>query len=313
MKISAMFEHSITHSGEAPLEDIDMEDLIDLAEALPTPTTTHALNEEAYNNVNAMDDDTQILPAEERAAGAHEAAHDDTNDMIDIVDATSAEQEATSGHQTPATSDDEVVRLRLERFESIFATQTVELKNLTPPPQCAQHPEQAEDILEAYLDNTTFTVKIWVNFDAAERVFFEGDRAEDCGKLQFPNARLKSLLKLNATEFNFRNLRLDICTPFRALAEISLKVREQNGDAIVKANGSMSLQLPILHDFLQGCVKKINDARLDCNLSVEGLVGIASNFRRQHKYDDEEDEWECPAYKGGEWAGIEEPFFSRWK
>jgi hypothetical protein len=56
-------------------------------------------------------------------------------------------------------------------LSSSFEVDVGSLKHFAPPPQCTQYPDFAEDILEAFLDHATFTVKIWVNFDAAENYF----------------------------------------------------------------------------------------------------------------------------------------------
>ena len=74
------------------------------------------------------------------------------------------------------------------------------------------------------------------------------------------------------------------------------------------------IQLPILVDYINVCLKQINSAELNRNLNMEDLGAIASIFRRQHEDDDYEDEWEKPRYGGGEWVGVEEPTFRgiRW-
>lgn len=314
-----MSEHMLDNDGVSLLDDVNMEDLSDLAEAL-VPTAAPHEPDDANDDADAMDDVTQGLSAGGGAADAHNNTHDDTNNTSDLPESTSAKPESAPNHHDRATSSNEAATRRLDMLQSLFASQDVELKNLAPPPQCAQDPDLAKDILETFLDHTTFTVEIWVNFDAAERVFFGGNRASACGKLQIPEKKLKSLLELDAAQYNFSKVLLQIGTPFRTLAEIGLKVREQNGEALLKAKGNMCtqhppLQLPTLFDFLAVCVKKINNSRLNRNLDMDDLSIIASIFRRQHEDDDYEDEWEKPRYGGGEWAGIEEPTFNwgnRW-
>ena len=312
MNTSAMSENTLDNGGVALLNDVDMDDFIDLAEALPVESAPH-------EPVNAHDDadamvivEPQGLPAEASTNQTQDNATDHASAMHD-VDATRADPEATPKQQYHAVSDDDAVRLRLEQFENTFATQEVELKRLSPPPQCAQFPDQEEDILEAYLDHATFTAKIWVNFDAAENVFFEGTRAAACGKLQIPKAKLDFLLRMDAKEINFRNVRFDICTPFRTLARIYMNIRENHGDALLDVDGDMEGQQPPralgpLRRFLVDRVRTLRGMEIDRNLDMHDLVGIARMFRRRHEDGQEEDEWEKPCYEGGEWAGVEEPF-----
>jgi hypothetical protein len=318
MNTGAMSGHTLDSGSVTLLDDIDMEDLSDLTEALPPRAAPHESND-ARSNTNDMEDGTRVPPAGMSTHQTQDDAPDHTRDMTGNDD-TRADPDANLKQQNHAASDDEAARLRLQQFISTFATQEVELKLLAPPPQCSQFPGQETDILEAFLDHATFTVKIWTNFDAAENVFFEGARAEACGKLQIPQAKLDSLLRLDAKEINFRNVRLDICTPFRTLARIYMNVRENRGDALLDVDGEMVELYPPralipLREFLEERVKRFNNVGVDRNLEMQDLVGIARLFRRRHEDGQEEDEWESPRYGGGEWAGVEEPTFNwgvRW-
>lgn len=197
MNTGAMSGHTLDNGGVALLNDVDMDDFIDLAEALPVGSAPHEPNN-AHDDANAMEVVTpQGLPVEASTNQTQDHAAGHASDMHD-VGATRADPEATPKQQDYAVSEDEAARRRLEQFENMFATQDVELKRFAPPPQCAQFPVQEQDILEAYLDHATFTAKIWINFDAAENVFFEGTRAAACGKLQIPQAKLDFLLRMDA-------------------------------------------------------------------------------------------------------------------
>ena len=306
-----MSEHMLDNGGVALVNDVDMEDLIDLAEALPVEHAPHEPHN-AHDDADAMEVVTpQDLPAETSTNQTQDNAADHAIDTHD-ADNAAADLEAIPKQRGRAVSGDEAARLRLEQFENTFATQEVELKRFAPPPQCLQFPDQEQDILEAYLDHATFTVKIWVNFDASENVFFEGSRAAACGRLQIPKAKLDFLLSLDAEEINFRKVRLDICTPFRTLATIYMNIRENHGHPLLNVNGDMVNQHPPralmpLCEFLTARIRLFNDAGFDRNLDMHDLVKIARMFRRRHEDGQEEDEWEKPCYEGGEWAGVEEP------
>jgi hypothetical protein len=295
-----------TSDGGVPLNDVDMDDLNKLAEALPETKTLPKQTDEC-DKMDTSNDATQTPPPVPTAHGAQDHGGEA---MDGLATAVPADPKATLNN-APG-DDDEAARLRLELFTGLFAGQKVELKNLATPPQCAEYPAQAEDIRAAYLDYTTFTVKIWTNFDPAQGVFFEGARAADCGKLQIPKARLEDLLKLDTNIFNFPNIRLEICTPFRSLAIIRLNLHVKDDNSCFEIGGMMLKQSPprrlrLLQSYLGRCVDRLREAEIGQNLDITELVAIAGLFRRERGPDDEEDDWEHPAYGGGEWAGIDQP------
>lgn len=307
-----MSEHISTSGGDT-LDDVDMEDLSDLTEALPAPAASRVLDEEVRGDANVMEDVTGASPAEGSASSARDNSHDDTDVMTDSADAISAERDATPTEQDQADAHDEVARLRCELLTNTFSDQVIELKQFALPPQCAQHPDYAEEILGAFLDHATFTAQVWINFDAAEEVFFEGARAADCGKLQIPKAMLNHLNDLDTDIYNFRRICLDVGTPFRTLAKTWFLVQDQGDKAALEIRGKMVTQHPplrtsTLYNFLVSRIQALHDVGSDQNLDLGDLNNIAKSFRRQREDDDEEDEWEKPCYEGGEWAGVEEPF-----
>jgi hypothetical protein len=305
-----MSAHTFTAGGGVPLnDDVNMEDLNALAQALPEEKAYTIPNADC-DNMDTSNDATQAPPA---VPSTHSTQDEESEAVNGITTAVSAETKATS-NDTPG-NDDEAAKLRLELFTSMFAGQEVELKNIAMPPQCAQYPAQAEDIRAAYLDHTIFTVKIWVNFDPVQQVFFEGATAADCGKLQIPKARLDYLLGQDTDILNFSNVHLHICTPFRQLAMIRLNLREKDDSFNREIKGTMLKQHPprrmmVLQRYLGRCLDVLRKEEMNQNLDFTDLVPIAGLFRRGRRHDDEEGDWEHPAYGGGEWAGIEAPLRS---
>lgn len=98
-----------------------------------------------------------------------------------------------------------------------FAQKSVPLPHAATPTLCNVYPELANDIVGAYLEHTTFVVKVWVNYDAAWKKFFVDRRAQDCGKL-IVNARDGlSLQGLAANNVQVKRVRLEVGTAFRHL------------------------------------------------------------------------------------------------
>lgn len=248
-------------------------------------------------------------PSDHNKGGAPSEDQDvNMEDMNEVSEALPAEEEAPCEPSDEASKEAED-RLRLELYTNMFKGQVVELRNLKSPPECSQHPEQAQDILKAYLAHTTFAVKVWTNFDADEKVFHDGIRAKDCGKLRLSKAKHDWLSSQDPKTFHLQHVRFDIGTPFRTLAQMHFHVTEGTG---LKASGNMKHnegvgRLPMLRDYLQDCLDSFNESGTRCQrLSMVDLEGAALAFRRDKK-DDEFGLWELPKYGGGEWAGVEPP------
>lgn len=262
----AMPDHTSLPSGGAPPNDVNMDDLNDIASALPEESPPQDPNQEVQ--------------------------------------------------------DDTATNLRLELIRNMFADHVTELKTLDKPVQCQQYPDQTREVITAYLTNTTFTVKVWINFDAAQQVFFEGDRAEACGKLHLPNKKYNELAGIDPAVLKFQHVCFQIGTPFRTLAEMNFDVENSEDDPQLQVSGGLLLQaarVERLQKYLKRCVSLIRDAGLvygNDGLVLQDLENFATLFRRNRRQSPgRQDDWEQPAYSGGEWAGEEEPRFGlgRWE
>jgi hypothetical protein len=215
-------------------------------------------------------------------------------------------------------SDDELdraePRLRLELLASIFAAEPAQLKDIEPPPACYQFPDQASDILLKYVYCTVFHVKVWINFDAHEDVFFEGARSSACGKLRLPGNIYRALEDVKASALIFGHVCFEIGTPFRTLATVDL-IAEQGRDG---ARPQVLAELALVHAdkrrlnaYLHRACQVIerNSNGDDDGLIFQDLEEIASLFCRDREVSPGRNEdWEDPAYGGGEWAGVEDPY-----
>lgn len=304
-----MSSHTAAHYSSTPLKDVEMEDLSDITDALVAAIPSNQPNE-AHEDVHLVDS-ISAIPLNATPSNAEDEA---SEQMHDVHNATSQTQQAPVPTQASDTTIDEdaTSRLRFELFANMFASQTIDLKNFTLPAECTQYPGHADEILEAYLERTRLAVKIWINFDAAEEVFFEGARAEQCGRLQLPEKQLQWLLGLDRDRYNFNHVRLDIGTPFRTLVRFLLDVHYDDQGAYLELKAKMPKlrpprELDTLRDFLETRVQMVNGAGVNRSLDMGDLVELAKLFRRYRHGDEDDGEWEEPRYGGGEWAGIEEP------
>lgn len=76
------------------------------------------------------------------------------------------------------THEDGKTELRLA-----FNKNVERLEDIDRPDICNDYVESAHDIIAAYLKYTTFTAKVWVNYDTSWKKFFVDKRIEDCGRL----------------------------------------------------------------------------------------------------------------------------------
>ena len=150
-------------------------------------------------------------------------------------------------------------------------------------------------------------------------MFFEGARSAACGELQLPQRIYQDLVSASSDVVKFQQVRLEVGTPFRTLATVDLIVEHNDDRARLRARGKM---LPghddkrRLVDYMRYCVKRITRIGLADGvdgLTFQDLEVIASLFRRDCETSPGRDEdWEEPAWEGGEWTGEEEPSRSSW-
>ena len=112
----------LDNDGVSLLDDVNMEDLSDLAEAL-VPTAAPHEPDDANDDADAMDDVTQGLPAGGGAADAHNNTHDDTNNTSDLPESTSAKPESAPNHHDRATSSNEAATRRLDMLQRHLAVE----------------------------------------------------------------------------------------------------------------------------------------------------------------------------------------------
>ena len=206
-------------------------------------------------------------------------------------------------------------RLRLELLANIFADNPVQLKDFDIPPECFQYTDQATEILSQYLFHTDFNVKVWINFDAYEEVFFEGARSAACGKLQLPKSVYQDLATADQNIIKFQQVRLNVGTPFRTLAFLDLTIEHDDDRARLRARGKMLSEHAdkyTLVNYMNHCCKSIRHFGLADGadgITFDDLQLFASLFRRDREASPGPDEdWEEPKYGGGEWAGVEDPY-----
>ena len=234
---------------------------------------------------------------------------DDLGYDIELVAA-----EPTSSDQSDGELDRTGSRLRLELLANTFAAEPVQLKDIKTPPECYVYQDQGEEIFFTYLSLTVFHVKVWVNFDACEEVFFEGVRSTACGKLQLPEHVYESIAILNPADFKLQHVCFEIGTPFRTLAVVDLVVEHGEHGAAVRAESEMTREHDNKHrlfKYMQYCCRNIERIGLAYGidgLTLQDLEHFASLFHRDRQVSPGRNEdWENPAYEGGEWAGVEKP------
>jgi hypothetical protein len=251
---------------------------------------------------------------------------DQSDEELDRAEpiAVDGDTRLVSAGSSQTAQGDEVVdgveaNLRLELLTNIFATEPVQLKDFKEPPECFQNQHQGAEIFSRYLFHTYFLVKVWISFDADEEVFFEGARSEACGRLRLPEAVYQDLATSDPGIIKLQEVCLEIGTPFRTPATIDLTVEHNDDHHRLRARGKM---LPghddkrRLVDYMRYCVKRITHIGLADGvdgITLNDLEFFASLFRRDRETSPGRNEdWEEPAWEGGEWAGEEEPSQFRW-
>ncbi|KAF2773639.1 hypothetical protein EJ03DRAFT_347609 [Teratosphaeria nubilosa] len=87
-----------------------------------------------------------------------------------------------------------------------------------------QPEEVLSELFKAYVDQVSFYVKLWPNYDTAARQFhWDPQRLQDCGELRLDRKERERLSRLDWEEWEMRKVTLMISSPFRGgLIEVRL-------------------------------------------------------------------------------------------
>ena len=319
-------ESSPTHQSEEELDRADliaMDHVDDDTELFRAGSSQTVQGDEELDSAEPMtedhlDDDTQLFRAGSSTTDFSEEELDSAEPMTE--DHLDDDTELFRAGSSPTDlSDDEVDRaerrFRLELLANIFADKPVQLKDFDIPPECFQYKDQGSEILSQYLFHTDFNVKVWINFDAYEEVFFESARSAACGKLHLPDRVCEDLATADQGVIKFQQVRLVVGTPLRTLALLDLTVEHNDDRARLRARGKMLSEHADkyrLVNYMKHCCKRIGHFGLADGadgITFDDLQFFASLFRRDREASPGRDEdWEEPAYEGGEWAGVEDPY-----
>ncbi|KAK3623530.1 hypothetical protein LTR56_011789 [Elasticomyces elasticus] len=161
------------------------------------------------------------------------------------------------------------VQERNDIYEDLFK-RDVPVTNIAIPPIAFKFPELQDEIIQAYLDHTTFVFTILTNFDVAIERFYTSEplynsaRHSDCGKIQRSPRQAKHLRSINVQNIEFKNVRLDISSHLATLAEVTLEVRESG--STVKVDKFVNLfytGYPPLEDFIHRIADRLTDPERD--------------------------------------------------
>jgi hypothetical protein len=326
----------LVHAGSTPNEQSDeeperaelmtLDDYLDndnrlvRAGSSPNDQSDEELDRADPMAMDHLGGDTRLVSAESSQTAQGDEELERAEPMA--VDHVDNDTQFVSTGSSPTDQVDEEpdhARLRLELIASIFASNPVQLKDFEPPPECFQYRDQADDVFSTYCSHTIFYVKVWINFDAHEKVFFEGTRSADCGKLQLPEALYRNLAGAEPTHFGFHRVCFEICTPFRTLAVVDLNVEDSPDGATLQVGSEMAHG----HDgkirldkYIQNCcvwMRRNGLAHGFAGLRFQDLEAFASLFCRDREVSPGRSaDWEEPQYGGGEWAGVEDPYKVEW-
>lgn len=308
--------------------DVEMENMKDLKEALPpkdgkassswplqTATVRKSRDDVPMQDITSH---TGSSPPPETVspplppATVRQASVD--QDMVDIIPSGGTPSSPLPPLPSDTTTSEEQTttpEFDSQLYEALYAGKEVQLKDVAYPAEAYERPDLQEQIMAAYLKHTTFTVKVWANFDAAEEKFFDkGQRLQDCGSLRLP---ADSANMLKSSEVTFHHIRFDIGTAFRTLVKLNLDLQyedEDGGTPYVAVSGKYKSHGDVraFRDFIQWAVNSIRETSIQKAMTYQDLNRFAALFKRENDGNAyKQHQWEKPLYGGGEWVGMEEP------
>jgi hypothetical protein len=186
---------------------------------------------------------------------------------------------------------------RQHLYKQYYGKNVEPLTHILAPDECSAYPELADEIFTAYLRYTTFAVKVWINYDALQKRFFNHDdqRFQDCGQLQLTRSQRQSLESLRGGAFEIRKVKFEIGTPFAHFCTIkvqsSTSTDPQRGPALkalVKSDGAD--EHPIVTSFVEDMAETLEGLYLadvgQTGFRFVDLVELATYFRRLQTADE---------------------------
>ena len=189
----------------------------------------------------------------------------DDSDMLDHVDDSS---EPTDGAHTPTYTylTSMSAAHREHEYEQLYGDMVQPLHKIEEPELAKAHPSHAEDIFAAHLRHTTFTAKVWVNYDSMSKKFFDDKRSWDCGKLVMPAESLSMLRGIDPNLLELNHVRLDIGTPFRTLFHMTIEATPSKlsvgSNLAVQVKPCTKKQYQHLPGLVRGVGKHVEDRTL---------------------------------------------------
>ncbi|PIA96253.1 hypothetical protein CB0940_10381 [Cercospora beticola] len=110
--------------------------------------------------------------------------------------------------------------------QDLFEDQPIPLSSLRYPPISKNFPDVKDELLDLYIKLNTFNVKVWSNYDASKKKFFDDEpRLSDCGRLILsPNVRMRlEVLDSGRVGLELPKVEMEIGTAFRTLGVLYLK------------------------------------------------------------------------------------------
>ena len=142
-------------------------------------------------------------------------------------------------------------------YKQHFGNKVEPLKCLQSPELVHEFPKFGAEIIAAYLQHTIFTVKVWINYDAAADRFYFDNRAQDCGKLRLSERHINFDTKVQ----EFGKIRFEIGTPFTEILTATIFAAPSLAEEGVQITASkmkgLSTSTPVFREGWQGIAHKI--------------------------------------------------------
>ena len=148
---------------------------------------------------------------------------------MDTIMATQFDNNESTSTSAPPQEEPSLYHLspqqRQQFYRHFFGRNVEPLTIITEPQECQQWPELSDEIIEAYLHYTTFTIKVWTNYDAAAKKFYiDEQRTQDCGKLVLKPSQEERLARADpGGDLSLSRIHLEIGTPFKTLCTVKLQ------------------------------------------------------------------------------------------